>query len=43
MTTGVQGITLSLVMPDFEARMTASARNVEKQRIATVMAVFSRT
>ena len=29
MTTGVQDVTLSLVMPDFEARMAALARNVE--------------
>jgi MPBQ/MSBQ methyltransferase len=43
MTTGVQGVTLSLVMPDFQARMAALARNVEAQRIAMVMAVLSRT
>jgi MPBQ/MSBQ methyltransferase len=42
MTTGVEGVTLSLVMPDFEARMAGLARNVEKQRIGMVMAVFSR-
>ena len=29
MTTGVQAITLALVMPDFEPRMAALARNVE--------------
>ena len=43
MTTGVQGVTLPLVMPDFQARMAALARNVEEQRIAMVMAVLSRT
>ena len=43
MTTGVQGVTLSPVMPDFQARMAALARNVEQQRIAMIMAVFSRT
>lgn len=43
MTTGVRGITLALLMPDFEPRMAALARNVEEQRIAMVMAVLSRT
>ncbi len=42
MTTGVQGITLALIMPDFEPRMAALARNVEEQRIALVMAVLSK-
>ena len=43
MTTGIQGVTLSLLMPDFQARMAALARNVEQQRMAMIMAVFSRT
>lgn len=43
MTTGVDGVTLALVMPDFETRMANLARNVEQQRIGLVMAVFSRT
>jgi hypothetical protein len=30
------------VMPDFEPRMAALARNVEEQRIAMVMAVLSK-
>jgi len=42
MTTGVEGITLALVMPDFEARMAGLARNVEERRISMVMAVFAR-
>ena len=41
MTTGVEGVTLSLIMPDFEARMAGLARNIEKQRIGMAMAVFS--
>jgi ubiquinone/menaquinone biosynthesis C-methylase UbiE len=43
MTTGVEGISLALVMPDFETRMECLARNVGEQRIALVMAVLSRT
>lgn len=43
MTTGVEGITLALVMPDFEQRMANLARNVEEQCISIVMAVASRT
>ena len=42
MTTGVEGITLALVMPDFEPRMASLARNVGEQRIALVMAVLSK-
>ncbi len=42
MTTGVDGVTLALVMPDFDARMAGLALNVENQRIGIVMAVFSR-
>jgi SAM-dependent methyltransferase len=40
MATGVDGITLALVMPDFEARMSGLARNVGEQRIALAMAVL---
>ena len=43
MTTGVDGVTLALVMPDFEPRMAGLARNVGEQRIAMVMAVLSKT
>jgi SAM-dependent methyltransferase len=43
MTTGVEGITLALAMPDFEPRMASLARNVGEQRIALVMAVLSKT
>ena len=42
MTTGVEGITLALVMPDFEPRMASLARNIGEQRIALVMAVLSK-
>jgi SAM-dependent methyltransferase len=42
MATGVEGVTLALVMPDFEARMAGLARNVEEARIGIVMAVLSR-
>jgi hypothetical protein len=41
--TGADGVTLSLVMPDFEARMTGLARNVEQQRIGLLMAVLRRS
>ncbi len=41
--TGVEGITLALVMPDYNARTAALARNVQEQRVGMVMAVFSRT
>jgi SAM-dependent methyltransferase len=43
MTTGVEGITLALVMPDFAPRMASLARNVGEQRITLVMAVLSKT
>jgi SAM-dependent methyltransferase len=43
MATGVDGITLALVMPDFHKRMAGLARNIEEQRISMVMAVFVRT
>jgi SAM-dependent methyltransferase len=43
MTTGVEGITLALVMPDFDLRMASLARNVGEQRIALVMAVLFKT
>lgn len=42
MTTGLEGITLKLVMPDFEERMGGLARSVQEQRISMVMAVYSR-
>ena len=43
MTTGVEGVTLALVMPDFESRMASLARNVGEQHIALVMAVLAKT
>jgi ubiquinone/menaquinone biosynthesis C-methylase UbiE len=43
MTAGAEGITLALVMPDFEPRMATLARNIETQRVALVMAVFAKT
>lgn len=42
MATGVDGVTLKLVMPDFDERMAGLASNVEEQRISMVMAVLSR-
>jgi hypothetical protein len=42
MATGVEGVTLALVMPDFAERMAGLARNVEEQRIGLIMAVFSK-
>jgi ubiquinone/menaquinone biosynthesis C-methylase UbiE len=42
MATGVEGITLALVMPSFEARMAGLARNLSEQRIGMVMAILSR-
>jgi len=41
MATGVEGITLALVMPDFDERMAGLARNVEESRVSMVMAVFA--
>jgi hypothetical protein len=43
MATGVDGVTLALVMPNFDERMAGLARNVEQQRIGLVMAVFSKS
>ncbi|HEV2724315.1 MAG TPA: methyltransferase domain-containing protein [Thermoleophilaceae bacterium] len=40
MAMGVEGVTLALVMPDFDERMAGLARNVQEQRIGMVMAVF---
>jgi hypothetical protein len=42
MASGVDGVTLGLLMPDFDERMAGLARNVEEKRIGLVMAVFSR-
>ena len=42
MAMGVEGVTLALVMPDFDERMAGLARNVQGQRIGMVMAVFSK-
>jgi SAM-dependent methyltransferase len=41
-TQGVDGVTLALVMPDFEERMAGLARNVGEQRIGLVMAVLAK-
>jgi hypothetical protein len=41
MATGVDGVTLKLVMSDFDERMAGLARNVEEQRISMVLAVLS--
>ena len=43
MATGAEGVTLALVMPDYEARMAGLARNVEEQRIGLLMAVLRRS
>jgi len=43
MKTGVDGITLELVMPDFETRMASLARNVEEHRLTMIMAVLAKT
>lgn len=42
MATGVEGVTLALVMPDFDERMAGLAHNVQEQRIGMVMAVLSK-
>jgi SAM-dependent methyltransferase len=42
MAAGVDGVTLALLMPDFNERMAGLAHNVEEQRIGLVMAVFAR-
>ena len=39
MATCVDGVTLALVVPDFDERMAGLARNVQEQRIGLVMAV----
>ena len=39
---GIDGVTLALLMPDFDERMAGLARNVEEQRVGLIMAVFSR-
>jgi SAM-dependent methyltransferase len=41
-TGGVDGVTLALLMPDFDERMAGLARNVEEQRVGLIMAVFSK-
>ena len=38
---GVEGVDLSLVMPEFDARMSGLARNLEGQRIELAMAVLT--
>lgn len=38
---GADGVTLALVMPDFDARMAGLARNVAEQRIVLLMAVLA--
>jgi MPBQ/MSBQ methyltransferase len=43
MSAGVEGVTLALVMPDFDARMAGLARNVGEHRIGLVMAVLRRS
>jgi ubiquinone/menaquinone biosynthesis C-methylase UbiE len=43
MATGVERITLALVMPNFEARMASLARNLSEQRISMVMAVLGKS
>lgn len=43
MATGLEGVTLALVMPDFDQRMAGLARNVAEQRLSMVMAVLSKT
>jgi hypothetical protein len=40
MATGVDGVTLALVMPDFETRMASLARNVEQQLVGMVMTTW---
>ena len=43
MATGVDGVTLALVMPDFDQRMAGLARNVAERRLSMVMALLSKT
>ncbi len=42
MAAGVPGVSLELVMPDFQARMAGLARNVEEQRVTLIQAVMAR-
>ena len=42
MSSGVEGVGLSLLMPDFDARMAGLASNAEAGRIELAMALFSR-
>lgn len=42
MTTGLPGVSLDLLMPDYAERMAGLARNVEDGRIGVVLAVLSR-
>jgi len=42
MSIGVEGVGLSLLMPDFEVRMAGVARNIVEQRVELAMAVFRR-
>ena len=41
MTTGLPGVGLNLLMPDYAKRMTGLARNVEDGRIRLLLAVLS--
>jgi MPBQ/MSBQ methyltransferase len=43
MTSGLSGVGLDLVMPDYSARMDGLARNVEEGRIGLVLAILSPT
>jgi SAM-dependent methyltransferase len=43
MSSGVEGVDLSLVMPDFQERMAGLAANVMGQRIEPALAVFTRS
>jgi hypothetical protein len=40
---GIDGVTVALLMPDFDERMAGLARNVEEQRVGLIMAVCSRS
>jgi SAM-dependent methyltransferase len=42
MSTGLPGVSLDLLMPDYSARMAGLARNVEDGRISLLLAVLSR-
>jgi SAM-dependent methyltransferase len=43
MSTGLPGVTLELLMPDYSERMAGHDRNVEEGRISLLLAVLSRT